>query len=124
MVEGFSIPAKKFMKLQFFFLEQMQYDFNMCSQQIAAIRGMFGSMTTGKDWVSEVMVVLNEDQPGMSLLDLVVIIEMSVWWQELQPGHSVQPIVDFFYSYVYRMAEVIGVSSYVFSIIIGFARRK
>ena len=114
------IPPKEFMGLQFFFLEQLHYDMMVSSQQIAAVRGIFGSITTGANWVNEVMNVLEAKEAEITLFDLVVIVEMSVWWMDLYPTRCRKPIYLFFAGFVRTFASAMGVPSCIFALVIEY----
>lgn len=117
----FDFTGKKFMDVQFFALEKLGYDMDICPRNTAALRGIFGSISTKKNWVSEVMLVLNGDEPGMTLCDLVVIIEMCDWWLDLHPGHSAHPIFEFFNVCVRKIYTIMKIPWDVFYYVIEFA---
>lgn len=114
------VSPTEFMSLQFFFLEQLHYDMMVSSQQIAAVRGIFGSITTGANWVSEVMHVLKAKGSEVTILDLVVIVEMSVWWKDLHPACCRDPIYVFFAAFLRRFASSMSVPLSIFSLIIEY----
>lgn len=95
LVPHYPVLHQEFMNLQFFFLEQLHYNMDMSFQQVAAIRGIFGSMTAKTDWVHEVMDVLKAKKKFMTLFDLVIIVEMSEWWLDLYPTRCRRPILAF-----------------------------
>lgn len=61
----------------FFFLNNSSSTLEVCSQQVSAVMGIFGSMTASNNWVHEVMNVLDTKGANITLHYLIVIIQMS-----------------------------------------------
>lgn len=114
------VSPKQFMGLQFFFLEQLQFNLEVCSQQVAAVRGIFGSMASGKDWIDEVMNVLGTKDAEVTLHDLLVIVQMSDWWLDLHPTCCIRPIMTFFEEVIHSLASLVGIPSSVIELVVEY----
>ena len=70
--------------------------------------------------MNEVMNVLEAKGAEITLFDLVVIVEMSVWWMDLYPTCCRKPIYLFFAGFVRKFAFSMGVSSCIFALVIEY----